>query len=154
MISIISEDSYEVEIFIPEVDIAKVSVDDTAEITLDAYTNDDIFNAIVISIDPAETVIEGVSTYKVVLSFVDSKDERIRSGMTADTVIFTDEKKDVLAVPTRAVITENGQKYIRTLDGGEIKKIPINTGMRSSDGRIEIIEGLDGGETIITFIYR
>ena len=154
VVSVVSKDSYEVEIFVPEVDIAKVSIGDTVEITLDAYTDNDIFPAQVTSINPAETTIEGVATYKVKISFVDSKDARIKLGMTADTVIFTDERKNVLAVPTRAVITEDSQKYIRVPDGNEIKKIPVKVGLKSSDGYIEIIEGTKEGETVITFVRK
>ena len=62
VVSIVSKDSYEVEIFVPEVDIAKISVGDIVEITLDAYNDNDIFPAQVDSINPAETVIEGVAT--------------------------------------------------------------------------------------------
>ena len=154
VVSVISKDSYKVEIFVPEVDIAKISLNDLVEITLDAYSDDDIFDAVVEFIDPAGTIIEGVATYKVILEFVDNKDKRIKSGMTADTVILTDEREMVLAIPIRAVITEGAQKYVRIPDGDGIKKIPIETGMRSSDGHIEIISGLTEGETIITFIRK
>lgn len=154
VVSVISKDSYEVEIFVPEVDIAKITIDDSVNITLDAYTDDDIFLAQVASIDPAETIIEGVATYKVTVSFIDSKDERIKPGMTADTVIFTDEREQVLAAPTRAIITEDSQKYVRMPNGNEIKKIPVETGMKSSSGYIEITDGLKEGETIITFIRK
>ena len=154
VVSIVSKDSYEVEIFVPEVDIAKISVDDTVEITLDAYSDNDIFPAQVISINPAETIIEGMATYKVVINFADSEDTRIKPGMTANAVIFTDERKDVLAVPTRAIITEDGQKFVRVPDGDEIKNIPVEVGMKSSDGHIEILSGLEEGETVITFVRK
>ena len=154
VVSVISKNSYEVEIFVPEVDIAKITINDSVNITLDAYTDDDIFLAQVTSIDPAETIIEGVATYKVTLRFINSEDERIKSGMTADTTIFTDEREQVLAVPIRAIITEDTQKYVRIPEGNEIKKIPVETGMRSSSGYIEIINGLKEGETIITFIRK
>ncbi len=154
VVSIVSKDSYEVEIFVPEVDIAKISVGDIVEITLDAYNDNDIFPAQVDSINPAETVIEGVATYKVMINFVDSKDTRIKPGMTADVVIFTDERKDVLAVPTRAIITEDNQKFVRVPDGDEIKNIPVEVGMKSSDGHIEILSGLEEGETVITFVRK
>ncbi len=154
VVSVISKNSYEVEIFVPEVDIAKITIDDSVNITLDAYTDDDIFPAQVMSIDPAETIIEGVATYKVTISFIDSKDERIKPGMTADAVIFTDEREMVLAVPTRAIITEDAQKYVRIPEGNEIKKIPVETGMKSSSGYVEITKGLKEGETIITFIRK
>ena len=154
VVSVISKNSYEVEIFVPEVDIAKVTINDSVNITLDAYTDDDVFPAQVMAIDPAETTIEGVATYKVTINFIDSKDERIKSGMTADTVILTDEREMVLAVPTRAIITEDTQKYVRIPEGDKIKKIPVEIGMKSSSGYVEIINGLKEGETIITFIRK
>src|SRR3989344_4264594 len=63
VVSIISSGSYEIDSNIPEVDIARIKVGNNAKITLDAYGNDVIFQAVVVSIDPGETVIEGVSTY-------------------------------------------------------------------------------------------
>ena len=72
-----------------------------------AYGSDVDFEAKVISIDPAETVLEGVPTYKVTLVFV-SPDSRILSGMTANLIILTHEKDNVLEIPYRAVIDNAG----------------------------------------------
>jgi len=154
VVSIVSKNSYEVEIFVPEIDIAKVSVGDNVKITLDAYTDEDIFPAKVISINPAETMIEGVATYKVVIGFSDNEDARIKSGMTANAKIFTDERKGVLAVPIRAIITEDSQKYIRVPDGKGMKKIPVEIGMKGSSGYVEVISGIKEGETVITFVQN
>jgi len=151
-VSIVSKNSYEVEVFVTEIDIAKVSVGDNVKITLDAYTDEDIFPAQVVSIDPAETMIEGVATYKVIICFLDNEDVRIKSGMTANAKISTDERKEVLAVPIRAIITEDSQKYIRVPDGNEMKKIPVEIGMKGSSGYVEVISGVEEGETVITFV--
>lgn len=152
IISIISEAKFEIEANIPEVDIAKIQINDFAEITLDAYGSDIMFMASVVSIEPAETVIEGVATYKTILQFND-KDERARSGMTANIDIKTGERSNVIAIPSRAVITKNGERIIRILDQNDnIVEIPVLTGLRSSDGYIEIIEGIREGDRVIVFL--
>ncbi|MCK5026965.1 MAG: HlyD family secretion protein, partial [Candidatus Pacebacteria bacterium] len=147
------EDSYEIEVFIPEVDIVKVSVGDEVNITLDAYSDDDIFKAMVSSIDPAETMIEGVSTYKIVLSFIVKDDERIRSGMTADAEIMTDKRENVIVVPTRA-IQSNGHKYIQVVIGDSLEDREVIVGLKGSSGFSEITKGLLEGETIVTFVRK
>ncbi|MFH1412510.1 MAG: efflux RND transporter periplasmic adaptor subunit, partial [bacterium] len=156
LISIISDKQYQVEANIPEADIAKVIINDIARITLDAYGDDVVFSAKVIKIDPAETVIEGVSTYKTTLEF-ENEDNRIKSGMTANIDIMTGKAENVIFVPQRAVIQNNGDKIIRVVDsskssGQEIKEVKVETGLRGSDGNIEIKSGINEGDRIITFM--
>ncbi|PIR70519.1 MAG: hypothetical protein COU46_01105 [Candidatus Niyogibacteria bacterium CG10_big_fil_rev_8_21_14_0_10_42_19] len=151
VVSIISASKFEVETNIAEVDIADVKISDGAQITLDAYGNDVIFGARVISVDPAETIIEGVATYKVKMQFLED-DSRIKSGMTANITILTDKREGVNAVPQRAVIDRNGVKIIRTIQKDlSIKEVSVRTGLRGSDGNIEIIEGVNEGDRVITF---
>src|SRR3989344_1740024 len=69
LVSVISAGKYEIEANIPEADIAKIKIGDKAQVTLDAYGNDALFTASVSKIDPAETVIDGVSTYRTTLQF-------------------------------------------------------------------------------------
>jgi HlyD family secretion protein len=152
VVSVISSGAYEIEAYVPEADIAKVSVGETADVTLDAYTDADIFKATVASIDPAETILQDVSTYKVTMAFVDGKDARIRSGMTANATILTDKRSNVIAVPTRAVITDGGQTYVRVVDNGAITQVRVTVGLRSSDGYTEITNGLSEGEDVVTFM--
>lgn len=152
IVSLISKKKFEIEANVTEVDIAKISNGDIAKVTLDAYDSSIIFEAEVVSIDLSETVIEGVTTYKVVLHFNDS-DDRIRSGMTANVDILTDSKEGVLVVPQRAVKENDENKYVQVVDEkGEISEVIVTTGLRGSDGNIEIISGLKEGDKVITFI--
>lgn len=150
--SIISEAKFEIEANIPEADIAKIKLNDFAKITLDAYGEDVIFDARVIEVEPAETIIEGVSTYKVTLQFV-REDNRIRSGMTANIDILTAQKENILAVPQRAIISKNGkEKFVKIInENGDIREAQVETGIRGSNGEIEIISGLSEGDMVITF---
>ncbi|MFA5318816.1 MAG: HlyD family efflux transporter periplasmic adaptor subunit, partial [Candidatus Paceibacterota bacterium] len=97
-ISMINSGLFQIESFVPEINIAGLAVGNPAEVTLDAYGADTPFLAKIISIDPAETIHDGVSTYKVKLQF-SAIDSRIKSGMTANLLITSFEKPNVLAVP-------------------------------------------------------
>lgn len=151
LVSIISEAKFEIEAHIPEADIAKVKINDDAKVTLDAYGNEVVFEVKVTSIDPAETVIEGVSTYKTKFQFI-KEDEKIKSGMTANIDIATANRENVVVVPQRVVVSKNGDKIVRIAEGKNIKEIKVKTGLIGSDGNVEIIDGIKEGDKVITFI--
>lgn len=146
--SVISDARLEIEVNVPEADVAKIAIGDLAKITLDAYGSDLIFGAKIITIEPAETIIEGVATYKTILQFV-KDDSRIKSGMTANIDIVTDQRENVIIIPQRYVITRNGDKIVRRLTGGIIEEVKIAIGLRGSDGNVEIISGLNEGDQVI-----
>ena len=149
-VSVISSGRFEIETFIPEADIPKISVGESANITLDAYGSDNIFEAKVASIDPGETVSEGVTTYRAIVEFV-KDDPRIRSGLTANIDILSGQKDDVITIPQRAVVLRNSVKIVRVIGkDGSVKDVPVKTGMRGIDGKIEIIEGVNAGDLVIT----
>ena len=150
--SIISLGQYNIESFIPEADIAKIKIGDKSTTTLDAYGANTFFETSVIKIDPAETIIENVPTYKITLDFASSSDNRIKSGMTANLDIFTGQRSDVLAVPSRSVYSVDTDKYVKIVDPKDNTKITetkIETGMRGVDGYVEIISGLNEGDKIV-----
>ncbi len=156
LISIIGEGNFEMEANIAEMDIAKIKLGDIARVTLDAYS-DSKFTAVVTFVDPAETYVEGIPTYRVKLQF-DRQDERIKSGMTANIDILTNKLENVIAIPQRAVVTKDGMKLVRIANENNeektttITETEVKTGIRSSDGRIEIIEGINEGDVVVTRI--
>lgn len=150
VISLISLNNFQIEADISEADIAKVAIDNPAEITLDAF-GENKWSGKVISIDPAEKLISGVVYYKTTFDF-DNFDKRVSSGMTANLIITTATKENVLVVPQRAVIEKNSHKIVRVLINGEMKEQTVETGLRGSLGEIEITSGLKEGDKVITFI--
>ena len=147
--SVISDASFEIEAYIPEADIAKIKKGDPARVTLDAYGSDIQFPATVSAIDPAETIIDNVPTYKTTLHFTES-DPRIKSGMTANIDIATASRADVLFSPERSIITREDGKYIRIVQSdGTTTDTPVTVGLKGSDGSIEILSGATENTTII-----
>lgn len=148
VVSVMSVQKYDLEANVAEVDIAKLKVGQKAKITLDAYGVDIEWDAIVIKINPGETIIEGVATYKTTLQFV-AEDERFKPGLTANIDIQTDKREGALYVPQRAVISKNGDRIVRVPDGENFKEKKVEIGMKSSDGNVEILTGLSEEETVI-----
>ncbi|MBI5913598.1 efflux RND transporter periplasmic adaptor subunit [Candidatus Azambacteria bacterium] len=150
VISLISESEFEMEARVPEADIAAVKIGDPASVTLDAYGNDVVFDAKVVAIDPAETVIEGVATYKTTFAFL-TKDARVRSGMTANIDVITDRREGVMVVPRRAIIRRGNDAFIRVMDSaGTVNEVKVKTGLAGSDGNAEILEGIHEGDAVVT----
>jgi multidrug efflux pump subunit AcrA (membrane-fusion protein) len=173
VISMLNDGEYQIETFVSENDISKLKVGQSAKISLDAYGRNTFFEALVISVDPAETVKDGVSTYRTKIQFV-GKDEKVKSGMTANIDIETNRRADIIQVPQVAIVLESGVKKIRILDdtscvqtttetspvlsptcsvvlnkAKSISLIPIETGEIGSNGDIEVVSGIVAGQTII-----
>ncbi|PIY78846.1 MAG: hypothetical protein COY82_00305 [Parcubacteria group bacterium CG_4_10_14_0_8_um_filter_35_7] len=151
VISMLGKDSLEIEVDIPEADITKVEMGDKADITLDAFGDDVIFGSKVVSIEPAETLIQGVIYYKVKVAF-EKKTGGIKSGMTANVDIKTDEKENVLFIPQKAIQEKNGEKLVKILKGEESEERKVVLGLRGDEGMIEVISGLKEGDRVITFV--
>lgn len=147
IVSVISQD-YIIETFVPEVSIAGIMRGNPAQVTLDAYGTKEFFEAKVEYLDPAETVKDGVSTYKVKLSF-SKGDERIRSGMTANVEIETLRKVGVNLIPDRTVIREAEETYVYVLEGEKTRRIPVTLGEKDSRGNVELLSGLTSTDLIV-----
>lgn len=146
--TVISSSQFEIEANVPEADIAKLAVQNTAEVTLDAYGDDEVFPARLYFIDPAETVVDGVPTYRVKLQFADH-DPRIKSGMTANIEILALKKEQVIAIPQRAISQTGSVKTVTIVAAdGTTTEREITTGIRGSDGNVEVLSGLTEGEVI------
>lgn len=150
LVSVISESKLKIEANIPEVDIGKIKISDPAVIALDAFPGE-TFSGKVTYVDPGETIIEGVTTYKVTMYF-DKEDSRVRSGMTADIDLLTAEKSGVVIIPQRAVVARNGSRLVSILEDGKIREVEVSTGIRSFEGMIEITSGLSGGEEVVVSV--
>ena len=148
VISVISNAAFEIEANASELDIGGILVGNTARIILDAYGDEEVFDASVTEIDPAETIIDNVPTYGVTLQFVE-QDERVRSGMTANVFVVTKEVTDVVAVPVNLISFSDEEPTVRIISGDEIVETPIVLGLRGSNGLVEVIGGLKEGDHIV-----
>lgn len=151
IVNLISESQFEIEANVPEADIIKVTIGSGANVTLDAYGDEVVFQATIVAIDPAETVIEGVTTYKVTAQFLEN-DGRVKSGMTANMDIKGLTQVGVIVIPQQAVINKDGNKIVKVLNAdGSVSEVKIEVGLRGYDGSIAVTSGLKEGDKVILF---
>ncbi len=158
-IKMLAVENFEIEVNIPESDIVKINVGDGAEITLDAFSFEEIFKGSVTTVNPAQTEIQDVIYYRVTVTFndiqadnVSSLMDKIKPGMTANVDVNTGRKNDVLIIPLRAVKEEGTSKYVEILTNGQPQKIEVALGLKGDDGLVEVVSGLQAGQEVITFI--
>lgn len=147
-IALQSDGIFQIETHIPEVSIAGVAVGNLATTTLDAYGPSVLFAARVVAVNPAETVKDGVPTYKTTLAFL-AADPRIRSGMTADVVIETGVLRDAVVIPSGAVGRKDGMPYVSVAEGKRVANRPVTVGRSPALGQVEIVSGLADGDVIL-----
>ena len=153
-----------VEVDISESDVAKVSLNDEASLTVDAFGDEVKFAGRVVSIEPGETEVSCVVYYKTKIIFATSTNGivatnnisyPVRSGMTASVKISTDLHLQVLVVPGRAVIEKDGHKIVRVVTdkkAGKFVERTVTVGLSGDDGLLEITSGLSENEEVVTFV--
>jgi HlyD family secretion protein len=145
-ISLISENDYEVVLKTPEIDVASLAVGQSVSLALDAFGTA-AFPGTITSINPAETIVDGVPVYQTKVSFTEL-DARIRSGMTATATITIGHKDNVLTVPASYIKTDKRGSYVYVINGKKTEQQTVVTGLRGSDSTVEIVSGLTAGQVV------
>ncbi len=150
VISMVGVQSYEIEAEVPEADITKIEVGQSASTTLDAYGDEVSFSGTVTAKDPAETRIQDAIYYKIHF-MIDPAGHEIKPGMTANVTIITDYAADALVIPLRAVRTDSktGEKMVRVLVGSTTETKIVELGLRGDDGFVQVTSGLTEGDAVV-----
>ncbi len=136
-----------VKTFVDETDIGSIREGQRAEFYLDAFPREK-HEGRVLAISHESTLKDGVVVYEVKV-LPSGTARALRSGMTADVLITTGRKTDVLMVPKRAVKYRDGGATVsaKASPSDPLKDREIKTG--STDERmIEVTEGLSETDTV------
>lgn len=94
-------------------------------------------------------VIDPVSRSLSVILALQAPDPRLRVNQRLQARLFTGQVRDVLSVPTTAVIDDGGERVVYVMLGGEsFARRPVRLGDRDGD-RIEVLAGLAAGEVVV-----
>lgn len=137
-------DKVRIVVNVGEKDIPKVRKGEGVRISVDAYPGEK-FPGRVVKVAPA--VDPRSRKLKVELE-IENEDHRLKPGMFADVEIIYKEHRNVLVAPRISVLEREGKNVLFTVEDGRAKLREVKTGV--SDGeKIEIIEGLTEGESVI-----
>lgn len=146
VISMISDNPFQITVDIYEEDVVKLAIGNAVDVKLTAFP-DKIFKGKLISVDPAEKLIEGVVYYEAKIELEDYP-ETIKLGMTADITIKTMARENVLAIPEAAIEEKDSKTTIQVLKGKNLETREIEIGLKGSNGMVEVISGLEEGEEV------
>ena len=130
-----------------EANFGRIQVGDKVRVTVDAY-RDEEFPGEVSYIAPIVSRNMDMSRTFEVEIFIEEGKEKLVTGMSADVIVITEEKDDVLLVPTEALIREE-EAYV--IKDGRAEKRMITIGIGNWLVR-EVLGGVKEGETLITSI--
>ena len=130
---------------VPETLLSVIRRGQTIEARSAAYP-DEPFRGQIATIDP---VIDPNTRAARVRARLPNPDGRLKPGMLLTVAIETQPRMG-LSVPELAVIGEGDERYVFTVDEeGVAKRVQVRTGLRSG-GRVEIVEGLQPGQRVVT----
>ncbi|WAM31842.1 efflux RND transporter periplasmic adaptor subunit [Caldicellulosiruptor naganoensis] len=116
------------------------------------HFGDKTFDGVVRQVAPAATkVLTQTGSENVVKAYVDilNNDRTIKSGFNVDVDIKIGEKKNVVKVPSEAIVTDkNGKNYVYVVENGVAKQREVRLGL-SSDLETEVLDGVSVGEEVI-----
>jgi multidrug efflux system membrane fusion protein len=84
-----------------------------------------------------------------VLAWVDNPGE-LKPGFFAEVTLAGEQRKDALVVPESAVQASERGFVTYVVDEGTARVRPIQLGLRTGTGTVEILSGLEPGETVVT----
>ena len=147
VLTIMTNNIPEAMLAVGQTNITKVKVGQKVIIRPDSYRNIN-FNGTVLRVDKLGQNKAGVVTYNVYLQ-VNDPDNLLRSEMTIDGDIVTNEKDNVLTVPNSAIILYKGGKTVRVTKGHIMEYLPVKIGLKG-ESMTEIVEGIKEGQQVIT----
>jgi macrolide-specific efflux system membrane fusion protein len=146
-VTIIDLERLEVWAYVDETDIGRIQVGQSAIFTVDTYPDTE-FDGEVTAIYPKAVIQDNVVNYVATLKITDHKDKTLRPEMTVNVTIQLEIRKDALTIPLNAIQRERGERFVMALEGDKQVSRKVKTGW-TSNGLIEVISGLQEGETII-----
>jgi membrane fusion protein (multidrug efflux system) len=132
-------------VHVPEKEFRKLAPGQNAEVVVDALGGER-FVGTISRISP--TVDPQTGTFRARVEVPDSS-RRLKPGMFARVNIVYERRKDALQLPRSAILDADGTQSVFVVIDGKAEQRTIRTGL-SSSGWIEVLEGLQGTERVVT----
>jgi HlyD family secretion protein len=170
LVTISDMSKVEAEMEVDEASIPTVKQGQKAQVRIDAYPNQ--------TFDGEVTEVGGSPILKLsaneaikfkVKVWIKNPPLTIKPGLSAQADIFTGSRDQVLAIPIQSLVTREikpkagetlkpgaprDEEGVWLFDGhGKTKFLPVKTGLLG-DLNVEVLDGLKGGETVITGPFR
>ena len=132
-------------VHVPEKEFRKIAPGQNAEVVVDAL-GAERFVGTISRISP--TVDPQTGTFRARVEVPDPS-RRLKPGMFARVNIVYERRQNALQLPRSAILDADGTQSVFVVAGDRAEQRSIRTGL-SNGGWIEVLEGLKGGEQIVT----
>ncbi len=129
---------------IPQAELAKFATGHSANLAVDSMP-DVVFDATIARISPTIDTRNG--TFKATAVIGNDSGELV-PGMFARFTIAYEKHSDALLIPSVAVIEEDDEATVYVVIDGAVSRRIVETGI-ASEGRVEILGGLEDNEEIV-----
>lgn len=147
IVTLVGTGAFELTMRIPEIDITKVTIGQKTRVIFDARPEEPQ-DAEIAFISPLATEIDGVAYFEATVRFPNPP-VWLRGGLNADINIIVDEQNDVLRIPKRFLVEENGSYSVITgITKNETSTTSVEVFFTGNDGFVAIT-GLSEGSTVI-----
>jgi len=132
---------------VDEIDVGKITEGLGAEIQIGALPDTRIPGRVERIFPKAKK--EGNATlFDIWIHIDDASGVTLRAGFSATADILIRERKQVVLLPERLLLFEEGRRFVEVPDGEKTRKIEVKTGL--SDGlNIEVLDGLKEGDKVV-----
>jgi HlyD family secretion protein len=148
-VDLIDNSCFYVDAPIDEVDVAGVTMDMPARVTLDAFGKEVLPGRVRRIGDYVVDLEKQARTVEVEVAFDNPADyTRLLAGYSADVEIILDTHRDVLRVPSQALVEEK-QVFVYLPDDGIVEKRVVRIGAHNWNYS-EVVDGLKAGDLLVT----
>lgn len=132
---------------VDEIDVGKITTGMPAEIQIGALPDTTIAGTVE-RIYPKAKKEGNATLFDVEIAIDQASGPTLRAGYSATATVRIRSREQVLLIPERLVLFENGKRYVEVSRGETVEKVEIATGL--SDGlNIEILSGLKEGDKVV-----
>lgn len=151
MVNVEDIDVVYVDYRLPERFQTQVSKGQKAVVEIDALPGRK-FDALIQAVDP---LIDANGRSVAVRATIDNRQQVLRPGMFARVTTVFGERERAKVIPEEAIVPQGGRQFvIKVVNGTEkdsqvSKRVEVKVGIRRP-GRVEILDGLSEGDTVVT----
>ena len=138
-------DSLKMDFHIPEIYFSQVKTGQTVDIRVDAFP-DRTFSGKIYAMDPR---IEEATRTLLLRARIPNVGGELRPGMFARVALMMGKHPDAVLIPEQAVVPLGDAKFVYRIVDGKAALAKVTIGRRL-EGLVEIIEGLDATDTVVT----
>jgi membrane fusion protein (multidrug efflux system) len=138
-------DPLKVDFRVPEIYYTTVRLGQTIKLTIDALPGE-TFEGTIYAMDP---LIDAGGRAIVLRAHVPNRDDRLRPGLFARVSLVYDTHPNALLIPESAIVPFGSKKFVFRVVDGKAVQTEIKVGEYVND-KVEVLEGLKAGETVVT----